>query len=447
MRRQGIQIIIAVVLVITAASLAFTGCGGVGPTGNETTKIKIALTLPEIPGYFGGPISESGSRYYETAIETVTEGRVDIEIYHSEMLCKQNLAYDAVAEGIADIAWAVATYCPQWVPLETVFFIGLDMDSCEQTYWVHNRIYEEHLQPLYEERGLIYVTTLGREKLIVFSARDRIDTIEDFTGVTIMSGGKEMEQLVSKLGAMTITIEFQDVYESLQKGALDAAMLDITVPLLLRWYEAGDPGYIIDCGGIGMAESTYIANEDLLTKLRPEDAYALLKLTDYWFGLQGSQGSDRSNMLYWDEVPKVGMELITWPESEKEKLRVLKRECYDWWIDWMENDYGLGEEAEAILEAVLEEMENYEPGNKGVSNPAGYRDKDYDGQAEEWIQKLRDAGWTVDEEAWQEVVGPDGHWGMDFVYEDDFDPWYEKWWDEQNMEHPWYENWKTQHGK
>ncbi|MGB2799859.1 MAG: hypothetical protein WBC82_08460, partial [Dehalococcoidia bacterium] len=419
MRRQGIQIVIAVVLVVTAASLAFAGCSGVGPSGNETTKIKVAIPLPEIPGYFGGPMSEGGSRYYEKAIETVTEGRIDIEMYYSEILCKQELAYDAVSEGIADIAWAVPTYCPEWIPLETVFFLGLDMNSCEQTYWVHNHVFEEHLQPYYEQRGLILPTLLGREKLIVFSAFKRIDSMEDFVGVTTMSGGKEMEQLISRLGALSVAVQFQDTYEALQKGSLDAAMLDITVPLLLRWYEAGDPGYIIDCGGIGMAMSTYIANEDLLTKLRPEDAYALLKLGDYWTGVAGSQGSDRSNLLYWDEVPKVGMELITWPESEKEKLRELKREVYQWWIDWMESDFGLGEEAEALLEAVLEEMENYEPGNKAPANPASFGDKEYEGQAEEWRQKLRDAGWTVDEESWQEVVGPDGHWGMDFVYEDD----------------------------
>ena len=447
MRRQGIQIIIAVVLLVTAASLAFIGCSGVGPTGNETTKIKIALVLPEIPGYFGGSISEGGSRYYERAVEEVTEDRIDIEIYTSEMLCKQNLAFDAVCEGIADIAWAVPTYCVEWMPLETIFFLGLDMNSCEMTYQVHNHIFEEHLQPYYEERGLILPTVLGREKLIVFSAYKRIETIEDFTGVTMMSGGKEMEQLFAKLGALSVPIQYQDIYEALQKGALDGAMLDITAPLLFRWYEAGDPGYVIDCGGVGMAEAPYIANEDLLTRLRPEDAYALLKLTDYWYGVQGSQGSDRSNMLYWDEIPKVGMELITWTESEKERLRVFKWEVYDWWIDWMENDFGLGEEAEALLAAVLEEMENYEPANKAVANPAGFADKEYDGQAEEWRQALRDAGWTVDEESWQELVGPDGHWGMDFVYEDDFEPWYEKWWDEQNMEHPWYENWKTQHGK
>ena len=447
MRGQGIQIVIAVVLVVAMASLAFAGCSGVGPSGNETTKIKIGLTLPEIPGYFGGPISEGGSRYYERAVETVTEGRIDIEIYTSEILCKQELAFDAVSEGIADIAWAVITYCPEWIPLETIFYLGVDMEACEMTYQVHNHVYEEHLQPHYEQRGLILPTILGREKLIIFSTYKRIDTIEDFTGLTIMSGGKEMEQLISKLGALSIAIQFQDMFEALQKGQLDAAILDITAPLLFRWYEVGDPGYIIDCGGLGNAAALYVANEDLLTRLRPEDAYALLKLTDYWYGVQDAQGSDRSNMLYWEEIPNVGMELITWSESEKERLRVMKREVYDWWVDWMETDFGLGEEAEALLEAVLEEMENYEPGNKCVANPAGYRDKDYDGQAEEWKQTLRDAGWTVDEESWQEVVGPDGHWGMDFVYEDDFEPWYEKWWDEQNMEHPWYENWKAQHGK
>jgi len=438
--RKGIQIALAVVLVVTAASLAFTGCGGGGPTGNETTKIKISLTLPDIPGYFGAPISEGGSRYYEEAVETVTDGRIDIEIYTAEMLNKQEMAFDAVTKGIADIAWIAITYSPEWMPLETLFFLGVDMNSCEMTYQVHKHVFEEYLQPYYEQRGLILPTILGREKLIVFSAYKYIDSIEDFTGVTIQSGGKEMEQLFSKLGALSVAIQFQDMFEALQKGQVDAAILDITAPFLFRWYEVGDPGYIIDCGGLGNAAALYIANEDLLTTLRPEDAYALMKLTDYWFGVQASQGSDCSNLLYWDEIPKVGMELITWSESEKEKLRVLKREIYDWWVDWMEADFGLGEEAEALLDAVLQEMENYEPANKCVANPASFPD-------EELQQKLRDAGWTIDEEAWQGVVGPDGHWGMDFVYEDDLEPWYEKWWDEQNMEHPWYSAWKAQHGK
>jgi hypothetical protein len=104
----------------------------------------------------------------------------------------------------------------------------------------------------------------------------------------------------------------------------------------------------------------------------------------------------------------------------------------------MEDEYGLGAQAEALLEAVLEEMENFEPGNRAAGNPASYPD-------ESLLQTLSDAGWGVDEASWQEVVGPDGHWGMDFVYEEDFEPWYEEWWDEQNMEHPWYENWKQQH--
>ncbi|MFW6125565.1 MAG: TRAP transporter substrate-binding protein [Chloroflexota bacterium] len=439
MRKRGIQIALAVVLVAAALSPVFAACGGGGaPTGNETIKIRYAAVLPITPGYFGAPASESSSYYWEEAVETVTEGRIDIELYPSETLCKQEMAFDAVDSGIADIAWAVATYCRDWMPLETVFFLGLDMDSCEQTFRVHHRIYEEYLEPYYDDLDMMVITTLGREKLILFTTDRPIRTVEGFEGLSLMSGGIEMEKLISKLGALSVPVPYQDAYEAMQKGTMNAAMLDITAPMIFRWYDAGDPGYIIDCGGVGMADAVYIAHQGLLEKLRPEDAYALMKLTDYWLGMYASQNSDRSNLLYWEEVPKVGMETIVWSEDEKEKLRELKREVMDWWVGWMDQQHGLGDEAEEVLHAVLEEMENYHPGNITPSNPATF--------PEEWMREtLRDEGWIINEEAWQEVVGPEGHWGMDFVYDADYEPWYEEWWAEQNMEHPWYQDWKKQH--
>jgi len=133
------------------------------------------------------------------------------------------------------------------------------------------------------------------------------------------------------------------------------------------------------------------------------------------------------------------MELIDWPESEKEKLREMKREVYDWWIGWMEAEYGCGEQAALLLDDVLQWMEDFEPGTLIAISKDAYPAE----QQEELIK----AGYVIDEEAWQELVGPDGHWGMDYVYKDDWEPWYEKWWDEQNMEHPWYSAWKARHGK
>jgi len=84
-------------------------------------------------------------------------------------------------------------------------------------------------------------------------------------------------------------------------------------------------------------------------------------------------------------------------------------------------------------------MEDFELGN-----PIAMSDEAYPVELQDELIK---AGYVIDEEAWQEVIGPDGHWGMDYVYKDDWEPWYEKWWDEQNMEHPWYSAWKAEHGK
>ena len=430
-------------IVLVAAGLASAGCGGGnggGPVGNETVVIKYSQPHPHLPGYFGSPASEGSSYYWEDAVETVTEGRIDIEIYTSETLNKQELAYDAISSGIADIAWCIASYSPEWVPLELVFYLPLDMESLEMNYEVHSKLYEEHLLPDYQNRGLINITTLGREQYIVFSPYKPIYTVEDFAGATIMTSGKSMEQLISKLGALSITLAWQDCYEALEKGSLDCSALDITLPIMFRWYEVGDPGYIIDVGGIGNAQPHYNAREDLMDRLRPEDAYALLKLTDAWFGARGSMWGDAANILCWDEVAKVGMEFIDWDESEKEKLREMKQEVYwDWFIDWMESEYQRGDEAAALLTAVLEEMDNFVPSpNRMPGNPNYYM--------EQWMRdRLAEFGWTCD--GWDDWVGPDGHWGMDYEYGGDWTPWYETWWTDQGLgEHPWYANWKAEHG-
>ena len=443
-RRKVIQIALAVLMIVSAAaSLALVGCGGggEGPIGNETIKLKFSQPHPALPGFWGSPASEGTIYYWEEAVETVTEGRVDIEIYTSEVLNKQELAFDAVLSGIADIAWCVDCYAVEWTPLEVLWYLALDIDSCEENYIIHSKLYEEYFLPEFEARGLINITTLGREQFIIYSPFKRIDTIEDFEGLTVLSAGPTLENLMSKMGCLSIALQWQDCYEALAKGTLNCAFLDITLPIAFRWFETGDPGYVIDCGGIGNAQPHYNAKSDLLERLRPEDAYAVLKLTDTWLGIRDSQWSDAMNILYLDEVPKQGMEYIDWPESEKERLRELKRETYEWAVGWMESEFGKGEQAAAVLEAIFEEMENYNGG--GNRTPGNANSITHQWQ----IDRLAEFGYEVSEEAWQEWVGPDGHWGMDFDYGVDWEPWYEEWWREQNMEHPWYENWKAEHGK
>ncbi|MFW6126056.1 MAG: hypothetical protein ACOC58_03020 [Chloroflexota bacterium] len=437
------SIALVLVILVTTAGLAFAACGGGEPTGDETQKVRLSWAYPITPGYFGSPSSESSYYYFEEAVETVTEGRIDIELYPSETLNKQELAYDAVKSGIADIAWGITSYSPEWVPEDLVFYLPLDMESCEMNYQVKMFLNDEYAKDAYAERDLIHATCLGREAYIVFSPRHPLYRLEDFEGRTIMTSGRSMEELISRLGALSITINWQDAYEALEKGTLDLSALDITLPMAFRWYEVGDPGYIIDVGGIGNAKPDYFVRTDFMERFRPEDAYAMVKLLDVWLGARSSIWSDGSNILYWEEVPKVGMEFIDWEESEKERLREVKEEVYfDWFPQWLEDKYGVPEdEALEYLDAVLEAMDNFERGNVPPGNPASY--------PEQWMwDMLNDHGYTMDEDIWDEWTGPDGHWGMDYVYMEGWEPWYEEWWDDQGLgEHPWYAEWKAEHGQ
>jgi len=435
-------------VVLVAAGLTSAGCGGgdgsgTGNGGDQTHKVKFSIPHPITPTYLGCPASDSSYYIWEEAVETVTEGRIDIEVYASETLNKQELAYDAVASGITDIAWVITSYSPEWVPEDLVFYLPLDMNGGEKNYQVKMLLHDEYAADAYAARDLLHVTSLGVGAYTIFSPRNPLNTVEDFEGRTIMTSGKSMEVLISQLGALSITLAWQDCYEALEKGTIDLTALQVSLIVGFRWYETGDPGYVIDVGGVGNAKPDYLVKSDFLTKYRPEDVYAMLKLTDIWLGAGGSQRTDADNMLYLQLAHDLGLEVSVWPESEKQKLRDMKNDVYfDWYPQWLEGEFGVPQaETVEYLNAVLQGMEDFEPGNLIPLNPIAY--------PEQWmVDMLTENDYIVDQARWDEWTGPDGHWGMDYVYMDGWEPWYETWWDDQGLgEHPWYANWKAQHGQ
>ena len=444
--KKGIQIALAILMIVlVAAGLTSAGCGGGdggGPVGNQTHKVKLSIPHPITPTYLGAPASDSTYYWYEKAVETVTEGRIDMEIYASETLNKQELAYDAAASGITDIAWVITSYQPAWVPEDLVFYLPLDMNSAEKNYQVKMLLHDEYAADAYEERNLLHATSLGVGAYIIFSPKKPLNTVQDFKGMTIMTSGKSMEQLISKLGALSITLAWQDCYEALEKGTIDLTALQVSLIIGFRWYETGDPGYVVDVGGVGNAKPDYVVRSDFLTNYRPEDVYAMLKLLDVWCGARSSQWSDAGNILYMQLAHDLGLEVSDWPESEKQKLRDMKNEVYfDWYPQWLEAEYGVPQaETVAYVNAVLQAMDDFERGNPTPAGPTSY--------PEQWmVDMLAGYDYTVDQAYFDEWVGPDGHWGMDYVYMDGWEPWYEKWWDDQGLgEHPWYANWKAEHG-
>jgi TRAP-type C4-dicarboxylate transport system substrate-binding protein len=58
-------------------------------------------------------------------VETLTEGRVKIQIYWSETLVKVKEMPRATQRGLCDISWVIAIYTPAEIPLWTHYMVML----------------------------------------------------------------------------------------------------------------------------------------------------------------------------------------------------------------------------------------------------------------------------------------------------------------------------------
>jgi len=68
--KRVIQTALAILMIISAMSLVFVGCGGGGgPTGNETIKIKVGRTYPLMPGYWGAPAANDSAFKWEDSLD------------------------------------------------------------------------------------------------------------------------------------------------------------------------------------------------------------------------------------------------------------------------------------------------------------------------------------------------------------------------------------------
>lgn len=419
--RKGGLIALALLLIASVASLAVVGCGGPGeePDGEgKVYTLKYAQPAAIRESYFGLPAEENAVNLWKKAVETVTDGQIQIDLYPGESLHKGVAAFESCSTGVSDIAFAIATYSPEWLPMEDVWYLPAMNDLAEQNGVIYKELYDDHFKDDYHDRGLINVACAGGAPYVVWSVSEPIRTIEDFEGLTMRASGKAQEVVISPLGVLPVDVAWTDAYEALQKGIIDTSSLSLSVLIDQRWYETGDPGYVIDVGGIGLYHVIYLGNKGVFDQIPDDLLEKFFKVSDYWLNYYGGQRLGASDLLLLEELDDLGIEYIEWSQEQKQEFREEYRDpVYDWWIDRMEDRHGRGDDAAELLDAYREKLENFEYGARAPMHPI-YLDEPY-------YSILTEAGYLVSQEAWDHVTGPDGTWGMDYDYYEGFEGDYE----------------------
>ncbi len=216
MKKRWVSLLIALAVII---SLVVIGCAKPAPA--EVITLKYADQNPDT-GWEG---SQAAGPWLKQ-IEEACKGKVKIEYYPAQTLCKGVDTWEALKAGTADFAWCFHGYWAGMTPLADVVTLPfMPFESAEQGSAVLWQLYEKYPSISEQFADNHVVLTWTSNPYFLATTKKPVKTLEDFKGMKIRTTGGPPTEMVKALGASPMSVPMPDTYMNLQKGVMDG-MLD-----------------------------------------------------------------------------------------------------------------------------------------------------------------------------------------------------------------------------
>lgn len=255
-------------LLIAALALAATGV--------QAAEKPITLTLAT----WGAPShpheKEFVNRFIEAAVRE-SGGRLAFKYFPNGSMMKQHAVVNAIPGGLVDIA---LTIIDSWAGLEHDVSVTatplwtLTMEEA-RTQLVPGQPLFGYFSDLMKKHNtqLLCLFDIGPP---VIASRAPLKKPEDLQGKVVRALSKGTAEDLQALQASPIVMSVGQVYASLQRGTIDAAMNGIQGSIGLRYYEVA--GHEIATGGVlGTIISGYVMNMKKFKSLPPDLQAAITK--------------------------------------------------------------------------------------------------------------------------------------------------------------------------
>ena len=158
-------------------------------------------------------------------LQEQTDGRVTMELYPSNTLGDAGSQYDMAVTREADIALSVYGYSPGRFPLVTVMEMPFLAETAEHGSEILMHLYEEFPEIQEEHADTHPLFLYSAEPAQIISKDFKIQSPEDMRGLRVRSPSPTANDIIESLGATPISMPMGDVYEALERGVIDAAMV------------------------------------------------------------------------------------------------------------------------------------------------------------------------------------------------------------------------------
>jgi TRAP-type C4-dicarboxylate transport system substrate-binding protein len=225
-RRHMLTGAIAAPAVIAAARLGSAAPGQV---------LKISHQFP------GGTIDEGDFRdrlclKFAAEVEKRTNGALSAQVYPNSSLMKTIPQFDAIRKGALDLSLYPPSYAGGVFPeLNIGLMPGVVSSYAQGTAWKTAPVGQK-FNDFLNSKGVLMVSWIWQAGGLA-SRGNPIVNPDDAKGLKIRGGSREMDMVLQKAGATTLSTPSNELYQAMQTGACDAALTSSTSLISFRLEE------------------------------------------------------------------------------------------------------------------------------------------------------------------------------------------------------------------
>ena len=284
-------------------------------------------------------------------LEARSKGRVKVTYYPSATLGHPKDHYDMVVQGIADIVAFIPAYTPGRFPLTEVMELPLGIPSATVGSRVFWEMYENELNKEYREVKVLFVSTIDPAQINM--TKKLVKTMDDLKGQRLRIAAPPQIPLLKAWGASPVRLAVSEVYDSLNKGVVDGALISFSAMRDYKLDEVIKHHTIINAS---VLVAGVIMSKDTWNNLPPDIQKIIDDITGLKWSVHEGNMWDESCRLAMEQAEKKGGEIYKLSPEERAKWMERINPIREGWIAGKEKK---GLPGRQVFEAVLSRIEKY----------------------------------------------------------------------------------------
>lgn len=317
--------VIVIAVVILGLLLGGFGCKAqtqnsnlTQPTSTSTQPVKI-ITIKINFMYGADSIQSVVYNSWMADVEKKSNGRLKFEPYWSYALAPSKQVFQAVGSNICQWGVDPQAYYPSLLPIsQTMLAVGISKNGWAVTQAASEFMQNELVQKEFAALNVKPLVFLESCPVSIISKKP-VQKVDDFKGLRIYpSTGKS--EMVTRLGAVPVSLTAPELYDALQRGTIDAVLYPSVSMAQWRMFDVAKyfTNLMEETGFT--ASNANVVNLDFWNSL-PKDLQQILMPGDELINLYVKLAYvEDIKKLFSKTFPESGVTIVDMPATERQKF-------------------------------------------------------------------------------------------------------------------------------